>query len=685
LLLLGTYRPADVIVSGHPLKAIKLELYVHAQCDELPLRFLTDVEVDQYLAARFPGQRLPLALATALHRSTEGNPLFIINVVDYWLSQGVLVESAGQWQLAARVEDLIAGVPESLRQMIEKQLERLTAEERGMLEVAAVAGVEFATNAAAAGLGETAERVEEWCEGLARQGRFLLARGIDVLADGTAAGRYGFIHGLYQQVLYERLGAARRARLHHRIGEWAAAAFRAREKDPAAELAIHFERGQDAPRAIDYLTQAADNAMRRRAPHEAVALLERSLTLLKNLPDSPGRAEHELALHVAAGVPLLMTKGYAADEVQRTYARARELCRTIGESPQLLPALAGLFRFYFVRADFETARAIGEQILRLAEQTGDRTVFLVAHSLLGPPFLSLGEFAAGYEHLEKGIALYDPAEHRVMASLYGDDPGVTCHSFAGMCLWFLGYPDQALTNVQRALAVAKETGSPYCETFALDFVTWVHVLRRDEQAAHASVDALMRIAPEQGFQFLLADSRVLHGWILAAQGKAAEGLEQVQAAIADYEATGAVMSGPAHGMLLATVYGKAGDSEKALAALAAAEAEMNRTGERTYEAEVHRLRGEVALRKLQRSGRNKRTTDASAEAEACFRQAIEVARRQRAKSLELRAALCLARVWKQQNKRRQTRDMLGEIYAWFTEGFETTDLRDARALLAALG
>jgi DNA-binding winged helix-turn-helix (wHTH) protein/predicted ATPase len=686
LLLLGTYRPADVIVSGHPLKAIKLELYVHGQCDELPLRFLTDVEVGQYLAARFPEQHLPPALGTALHRSTEGNPLFIINVVDYWLSQGVLVETAGHWQLAARVEDLAAGVPESLRQMIEKQLERLTAEERGMLEVAAVAGVEFSTAAAAAGLGETAERVEQWCEGLARQGRFLLARGIDVLADGTAAERYSFIHGLYQQVLYERLGAARRARLHHRIGEWAAGAFGARVKDLAAELAMHFERGQDSPRAIEYLTQAADNAMRRQAPHEAVALLDRSLTLLKHLPDSPGRAEHELALHVAAGVPLLMTKGYAAEEVQRTYARARELCRQIGESPQLLPALAGLFRFYFVRADFQTARSIGEQILRLAEQTEDRTVFLVAHSLLGPPFLSLGEFAPGREHLEKGIALYDPRQHRFMASLYGDDPGVTCYCFAAMCLWFLGYPDQALAKVQQAVTVARETGSHYCETFALDFVTWIHVLRRDEPAALASADALMRIAPEQGFQFLLADSRVLRGWILAAQGMEAEGLQQVQAAIADYEATGAVMSGPAHLVLLAKVYGKAGKGEKALAALAAAGAAMGRTGERTYEAEMHRLRGELTLSKQPRTGRNARkaATDASAEAEACFRQAVEVARRQRAKSLELRAAMSLGRLWEQQGKRKQARDMLGDVYAWFSEGFESADLRDARALLAAL-
>lgn len=609
----------------------------------------------------------------------------MVNVVDYWLSQKVLVETAGQWELAARVEDAAAGVPESLRQMIDKQLERLTADERRMLEVAGVAGMEFSTAAVAAGLNETGERVEEWCEGLTRQGRFLLARGMDMLADGTAAGRYRFIHGLYQQVLYERLAAARRARLHHRIGEWGEGAFSTRLKDPAAELAMHFERGQDYPRAIAYLTQAADNAMRRHAPHEAVVLLGRSLALLKHLPDSPGRAEHELALLVALGVPLLITKGYAADDVERTYARARELCRQIGESPQFLPALAGLFRFYFVRADFPTARLLAEQILRLAEHTRDALVFLVAHSLLGALFLSLGEFAAAREHLEKGIALYDAREHRFMASLYGDDPGVTCHCLAGMSLWFLGYPDQALTNVQKGLTVAKEIGSPYCETFALDFVTWIHILRREEHAAQASIDALMRIAPEQGFQFLLADNRVLHGWILAAQGMEGEGLQHVHSAIAAYEATGAVMSRPAHLVLLATVYGKAGQIEEALAALEGARAVVDQTGERTYEAEMHRLQGGLTLDRSQRTGRKRRgATDAAAEAEACFQKAVEVASRQRAKSLELRAVMGLSRLWQQQGKRRQAHQRLGEIYGCFTEGFDTPDLRDAQTLLAEL-
>jgi predicted ATPase len=272
-----------------------------------------------------------------------------------------------------------------------------------------------------------------------------------------------------------------------------------------------------------------------------------------------------------------------------------------------------------------------------------------------------------------------------MASLYGDDPGVTCHCFMGMTLWFLGYPDQALTHVQQALTVAKETGSPYCETFALDFVTWVHVLRREEHAAQASIAALMEIAPEHGFQFLLADSRVLHGWILAAQGMEAAGLQQVQPAIAAYEATGAVMSRPSHLMLLAKVYGKAGQTEEGLAALTRARAVADHTGEKSYEAELYRLQGDLTLAKSHRVGRKRQVaTDTAAEAEACFQKAIEVARRQRAKSLELRAVMALTRLWQHQGKRRPAHAMLSEIYGWFTEGFDTRDLVEAKALLEDL-
>ena len=673
LLLLGTYRPAEVIASGHPLRAITQEIRAHGHGHELALGLLSAAEVAQYLVTRFPRSEFPSDLAHAIHRRTEGNPLFMVNVVNNWVAEGVLGRANGGWKLAARVEDIAVAVPESLRLMIEKQLERLEPDEGRMLEAASAVGVEFSTAAVAAALTEQEERVEEWCEKLAARGQWLRARGMETLATGPT-GRYGFVHAVYQEVLYARVAAARRVRLHYRIAEWGERAHGARVRERAAALATHFERGQDPARAVQYLTQAAENAMRRQAPHEAVVLLKRSLELLETLPETRERTSHELALLVTLGVPLLMTRGYAAPDVERTYARARVLCQQVGEGLQFLPALAGLFRFYFVRAELETARELGDQVLRLAEQTKDPVTLMVAHSLLGALLLCRGEFLAAREHLDRGIALYDPHEHRFMATLYGDDPGVTCHCFAAMAMWYLGHADQALAHVEKAVALAEELGNPYSQTFALDFVTWIRVFRREEDAGQASVEALIPLATEHGFPFLLADCRVLHGWILAEKGRQADAVAEVRAGIAAYEATGARMSRPSHLMLLAKVQGKGGEVDEALRALTAARAVSEETGERSNAAEFHRLRGELTLLKSQAPG-------IEAEAEACFREAIAVARRQHTKAMELRAATSLARLWVRQGKRKEARAMLAEVYGGFTEGLDTRDLREAAALL----
>jgi predicted ATPase len=325
-------------------------------------------------------------------------------------------------------------------------------------------------------------------------------------------------------------------------------------------------------------------------------------------------------------------------------------------------------------------------VLRLAQQTGDPVIALVAHSLLGVLLMSLAELVDSYDHLQRAIAIYDARQHGFIAQLYGDDPGVTCHSFAAMCCWFMGYPDQALTYVQRALAIARESESPYSETFALDFATWVHVLRREEDAARACADALAPIATEHGFQFLLADSKVLGGWVLAAQGHEAEGIEKVKAGIAAYESTGAAMSRPSHLLLLAKSCVSAGRLDEALPALTHALTVVEQTGERTQEAELYRLRGELRLAASQRKSRARRIpVSAATEAEADFRHAIAVARRQQAKSPELRAATSLARLWLRQNRRAEAAEILGPLLAWFSEGFDCADLVDARALLAEIG
>ena len=755
LLVLATYRPADVIVSGHPLRALKQELQVHKQCEELSLGFLTIDEVSQYLAARFPQHRFSAELAPILHQSTEGNPLFMITVVNEWVRHEVLIETDGLWQLAIKVIDIAASVPESLRQLIEKQLERLTPEEQRMVEVASVVGGEFSAATIAAGVDEQLERVEMWCEALAQRGQFLRAQGTETLADGAVTGRYSFLHALYQQVLYERLMPVRRIQLHRRTGAWIERAYGSRVGDRAAELAMHFEQGQDYQQAVQYLAQAADNAKRRHAYQEEMTLLTKALEILTFLPNTTERAQQELALHISLGVPLLMTRGYAAPEVEQTYTRARALCQQIGESPQLLPAIAGLFRFHLVRAELQTARELGEQVLRLAEGTADNTMLLIAHSILGVPLLSLGNLLASREHFERGIALYHSEHHRFIAALFGDDPGVACRSFVAVALWFLGYPEQALKRNLEALVLAQELAVTYSESFALSFTAWVHVRRREEDAAQAHIRALLALAAEQGFPLWTAEGTVLQGWVLAEQGQLEEGLAQMQQGLAAYRTIGAEMGRPSHLALLAEAYGKAGRTAEGLSALTEALAAVDKTGERPYEAELHRLKGELLLNAERGMRNDERKTkkkyrisspihhssfivhrSAQAEAEACFLKAIDITRAQQAKSLELRAVISLVRLrqyqaLEQRAKSKEVRaenesarkresveakkpevrpslpasqlpssrlkehdararldeahNMLSEIYTWFTEGFDTKDLQEAKALLEDLG
>ena len=702
LFLLATYRPADVVVSRHPLKALKQELQVHGRCEELPLGFLTTVEVNQYLAARFPQQQFPSALGRIIHESTEGNPLFMVNVVDEWVRQKVLRETDGQWQLAAEIPDLASGVPESLRQMIERQLERLTPEEQRMLEAASVVGSEFTTATVAAVVEEQLEHVEAGCEGLAKREQFLRARGMETLEDGRVAGRYAFLHALFQQVLYERLAPMRCISLHQCIGDWEERAFGTRVGEHATELAMHFERGRDYPRAVHYLGQAAENAMRRNAYQEAIALLNGALGTLKFLPDTPERTQQELALHIALGVPLLMTKGYAAPEIEQTYARAHEICQQLGAHPQHLPALAGLFRFHLVRSELTTARALGEQVMHLAQGSADPLFRAAAHSMLGVTLAWLGEFPVAREHLEQGQHLYDPQQHRYVALLYGDDTGVVCHAYGASILWYLGYPDQARVSMQAALALAREVSIPHIVAFALDSAAWLHLHCREEDTTWEYLAMLEALASKQGFQHWVAASTILRGRRLVQQRQEGEGIALMRQGLAAYRATGAELGRAQYLALLVEAYGQIGQTQKGLTLLTEALTAIHKTGERHCEAELYRLQGALTLQQARASRqhvpgksttRRKKVSAVSeqwpisgphADAEACFLKAIEIARNQQAKSLELRAATNLSRLWQQEGKQKEAHRMLSEVYDWFTEGFDTKDLQEAKALLNAL-
>jgi predicted ATPase/DNA-binding winged helix-turn-helix (wHTH) protein len=684
LLVIGTYRPTEVLLSGHPLTAVMQELQAHGQCEELRLELLTAGAVAEYVAGRFAveGQQVvPFQqLAGVVHRRTEGNALFMVNLVEHLVRQGRVVQEAGHWQVQENLADLAGSAPESLRQLIERQLGRLSAEEQQVLEVASIAGATFAVAAVVAGSKREAEAVEEICEELAWQGHFLQEEGVEEWPDGTLSGRYQFRHALYQSVLYERVAVARQVRLHRQIGEQEEQAYGDRTREIAVELAAHFERGRDYRRAVRYLQQAGENALRRSAPQEAILLLTKGLEVLKRLPETPDRLQQELTLQITLGAPLIATKGYAVPEVETAYARARALCQQVGETPQLVSVLGGLWVFYLVRGQLQTAQGLAEQALRLAQKGQDPALRVGAHYALGQTLFFLGEVASAWEHLEQGIALYDPRQDDSPAFVSGQDPGVVSLSYAALALWLLGYPNQALGRIHEALNLAKRLSHPFSQAFALDSAAIFYQFRREAQAAQERAEAAIRLCTEQGFPYWLAIGTLLQGWVLTVQGQGEEGMEQLRQGLAAWRATGAELRGPYFLTLLAEAYGNAGQAKEGLATLTEALTVVDKSGERFYEAELYRLKGELTL---QTSGQSREPR--VKEVEACFHQAIAIARKQQAKSLELRAVMSLSRLWQQQGKKSEAHSVLIEVYGWFTEGFETKDLQEAKALLTELG
>ncbi len=702
LLVVGTYRPADVAASAHPLRPVKQELEVHGQCEEMPLEFLSVPAVREYLSLRFPEHQFPSELALVLHRNTGGNPLFVVNTIHDLIAQGRMREVGGTWGLSVPVKDVAAGAPETLWQMVDRQVERLTPDEQAMLAVASVAGVEFSAAVAAADAIETREG-ERRCAALARRGQLLRATGVAEWPDGTVAGRYAFIHALYQHVLYARVPITRRVGLHLRTAERLERAYGPRAGEIAGELAMHFEHGRDIERAVQYRRQAAENALRQHAYREAADHARRALDLLRGLPGVQER-EQELTLLVTLGTALTAMKGYSAPEVEQTYARALELCGQVDDTPRLFPVLLGLGWFYLVRGPGRAARDVGGRLVTLADATRDPAIVLAAHNGLGLVSFYEGEFEAALAHLEQGIEQYDPREHSPNRSLGfrgGLDPGLSCTCHAAWTLWVLGYPARAAARIQEALALARSLDHPFTLAHACRFAAAFHLFRGERDAAQEQVDATLALSTEHDFTLFLAVGKFHRGWLLAEQGRGEEGLALMREWVEICRNIRAECLLPTYLAWLAEMYGKTGRPAEGLVLVSEALAVGTQSGYQYWTAELHRLKGMLTLqsglggipgesgsRQRESSQADDQSTASRAHversAEACFLEAIEVARRQRAKSFELRAATRLSRLWTAQGKTRAAYALLADIYNWFTEGLDTADLSEAKSLLEDL-
>jgi predicted ATPase len=493
--------------------------------------------------------------------------------------------------------------------------------------------------------------------------------------------QYIFKHALTHEVAYNSLLGERRQTLHERAGQAIEDLFGGRLDEHLSELAHHYGHSRNTEKAIEYSRLAGERAVKLSANVEAISHLSRGLELLKTLPDTPRRTQQELALQVALGVPLRAVRGLAAPEVGRAYGRARELCEQVGETPEWVPVLRGLWEFYELRAEYKTAFDRAEELLRLAERVQDRALLLISHDALGDTSFWVGEFPAARAHLEEGVRLYDVEQHRSHAFLHGYDSGVACLCFGAYALWFLGYPDQALRRAGEAITLARGLDHKFSLVHALHFSAQLHHYRRECQVARDQSAEVLRISIEQSFPLWLGCSEVIHGWALAETGQAEEGLTQIRQGVADWRASGHELEVPHFLGLLAEAHGRANQPEEGLKELTEALTIVERSGERFWEAELQRLYGELSLRVAASATRGRPVLVSAQES---FQKAIEIARRQSARSLELRAVTSLSRLLQKQGKKEEARRMLAEIYGWFTEGFGTADLKDAKALLEEL-
>jgi predicted ATPase len=631
----------------------------------LTLTRLARPQIEEMALRVTGGKSLPAEVHAQVVAKTDGIPLFVEELVKTILESGLVQEDAGRYGLTGPLPPL--AIPATLQDALMARLDRL-APVKEVAQLGAVLGREFAY---------------EILRAVAPLDEATLQHALTRLVDAELLyqramppqGTYVFKHALIQETAYQSLLRSTRQQYHQRIAQVMEARFPEIAATQPKLVAYHYTEGGLSAHAIPYWQQAGERAIQRSAHVEAIGHLTTGLEVLKTLADTRERLEQELRLQTTLGPALMATKGTGAPEVERTYARARELCQQTGETPQLFPVLYGLWLFYLVRAQLETAWELGEQLLNLAQDTQDAILLLQAHRALGTSLFYLGELTPARVHLEQGMTLYNPQQHRSLAFRFGQDPGVVCRGFAAWALGVVGYPDQALQRSYDTRALAEDLAHPFTLAYALDFTARIHQLRREGHQTRYWAEALLKLSREQGFTQRLATGAILLGWALAAQGQRAEGITQVRHGLDAFRATGAELARPYYLALLAEASGRVGQAGEGLPLLAEALALVHKNGERWWEAELHRLKGELLLIL---------SPENQVDAEACFRQALDIARRQQAKSLELRAAMSLGRLWQRQDKRDEARELLTEIYGWFTEGFDTADLQEAKALLEEL-
>jgi adenylate cyclase len=669
-----------MLLAKHPFLQIKADLQARRVCRELRLEFLNEAEIAEYLALEFPGHRFPAAFPQLIHAKTEGSPLFMADLLRYLRDRGVIAladrtpeAGARGWTLAQTLPDIEGELPESVRGMIERKIAQLSEDDRKLLTAASVQGYEFDSAVVGQALKLDADDVEERLERLERVFAFVKLTGEAEFPNHTLTLKYRFVHVLYQNTLYASLRATRKATISRDVALALEGFCGERTASVASELALLWEEAREYARAADCFLQAARNAARVNAHRAAVRFAERGLEALLKLPETPERNGRELGLQLALGYSLQSALSWAAAEAGAAFTRARKLCEQMGDDPRFFAALVGVWAYQLVRAQYETAHQLCEQMLQLAEQSQDPALQVVASMCRAKVHYFQGNLGATQQLGERALALDRREYHEKYLSVYTEDGGISARREHSYCLWLLGYPDRARALAYEAVALAEQTSHPFGLGAAHHTAGTVLSLFRDWQSSQKEFEKVFALGEEHALGDMLKHARVFDALNSAYQEPTAEALERAKLAIESLNAQGVMLSRTRYLSRMGEAFWMAGRCAEGLAAIADALAVVDRTGERVVEAEIWRVKGELLLKAA--------TGNAQPEAESCYHHALKIARQQNAKSWELRAAQSLARLWQRQGKTVAARQMLAEVYGWFTEGFDSADLKEAKALL----
>lgn len=670
ILIVGTFRSEEIErEAAHPLMRILAEFKRAIGEVEIDLSAEPIDEGRAFLDAFLDTEpnQLDETFRESLFRQTAGHPLFTIELLRAMQSSGAIVEDAEQgWTVGASLD--WNRLPARVEGVIAERVARLDRRLQEILSVASVEGTYFSAEAVAKVLGlEDRILIRALSGELDKRQRIVLAHGSRQL-NGRRLSLYRFRHNLFQTYLYSRLDSVELGYLHAELGSTLEELYGAHVDEIAVQLALHFAQAGDSQKAIRYLHMAGERARRLSANAEAVSHLRRGLELLQGLPEGAGRANQELGLQISLGAATIGTKGFAAPEVEEAFGRARELSNELGATPQLFPAVWGLWTFHTTRGSHLAARELALLLRQIANQARDPGLRLEASRALGTTLFYLGEIRKARQLLELGIGLYDPERDSAHAVLYIQDPLVSCLINVGLCLWLQGSPDQALDRMQQAISTAEKIRHSHSLAYALLMAATLHSSRREWELSLERANQSIALAGKHGFPLWLTAATILRGAALALLGKG-EGSTVINEGMAAWKAHGAGLGMPHYLALLALTRSAEGRTNEALQHVNAALRIAVDNHERVHEPELFRLKGEFL-----------RQRDPAA-AELYFKRAIRASKDMQARTMELRAVLSLYRLRSEQGRRGTQIEWVRRVFSGFREGFETPDLAEARAIL----